>query len=809
MQLRKAGTRLAIFAALVAALMALSATVALAGPADPTLNVTQLQAAIDANGGSLDGYLKTVMKGKDIVELDVTVLAVTTGYGSGPADMSSFILFESNDPAIDAIGGIAAGMSGSPIYVDDGTGTDKLVGALSYGDMFTTRGTGLATPIEAMANVQANYSLASVLPRMLMSPVIVEGQIKDRIIVPSDPTAVAAEPANTIVARPLASVYLAGVSPQSKLYKTYAKALASRGIELFTPRAGGLSAMTSTYSAEFEGGSAIAVLSARGDLWSGGIGTVTYVDTPTVVAFGHPMYYEGDTSQYMCNAWIDGVWPSTYMAYKLGRPAAVRGTLKQDRLAGIVGVDGPKPVDIPITAKATRGSKVATSAVQIPPFVADSSSGNYFGLPTFGAYIAGSRLFDANSNKGSALTTTTVVVQDGSGPIYTVVRRNVYSDGWDIPSAVVADVDDMVTSLQSANGNGIANGHILSVNLESEFSATRNEAEIVDLKVPGGLKTGDNTVTVSFLQYGKADTQTVDVALSIPADVPVTGELTASSVNFGGDGGDFTEADFLQQFFGMDMGSSTTDRRTVKDVVDELNKAVDNTVMSVSFKPELISDSPSLRGEGDGTPTEELDAIETTVATDWVVSGSLTKAATQFVIYDYSGPRASYGQPAYISGSLTGLEGKSEFTVSGTGVPTETIVATDGSFRYVSPPLYRRTTLTFTFAGDDSALPTQDVVVVTVYAKVSIHASKKTLARGSALTLSATVRPKNAGGSVTFQRMNGRTWKNLKTVRLSSSGTARYKYRPGKAGTLRVRARFNGSVSNRKNYSRYEVIKVK
>jgi hypothetical protein len=795
MQLRKAGTRLAIFAALVAALMALTTTVALAGPADPTLNVTQLQAAIDANGGSLDGYLKTVMKGKNIVELDVTVLAVTTGYGSGPADMSSLILFESNDPAMDAIGGIAAGMSGSPIYVDDGTGTDKLVGALSYGDIFTTRGTGLATPIEAMANVQANYSVASVLPRRLMSPVIVEGQIKDRIMVPSDPTAIAVEP-----------VYLAGVSPQSKLYKTYAKALASRGIELFTPRAGGLSAMTSTYSAEFEGGSAIAVLSARGDLWSGGIGTVTYVDTPTVVAFGHPMYYEGDTSQYLCNAWIDGVWPSTYMAYKLGRPAAVRGTLKQDRLAGIAGVDGPKPVDIPITAKATRGSKVATSAVQIPQFVADSSSGNYFGLPTFGAYIAGSRLFDANSNKGSALTTTTVVVRDGSGPIYTVVRRNVYSDGWDIPSAVVADVDDMVTSLQSANGNGIANGHILSVNLESEFSATRNEAEIVDLNVPGGLKTGDNTVTVSFLKYGEADTQTVDVALNIPADVPVTGELTASSVNFGGDGGDFTEADFLAQFFGMDMGSSTTDRRTVKDVVDELNKAVDNTVMSVSFQPVIVQDAPSIAGED--IPTQEFDAIETTVATDWVVSGARSKTATQFVLYN-TGVRAGYGEGAFLMGSLSGLQGTSEFTVSGVGVPTETVVATDGSFRYFSPPLYRKTALTLTFAGDESALPTQDVVIVTVYAKVSIHASKKTLTHGTPVTLSATVRPKNAGGSVTFQRLSGHTWKKLKTVRLSSSGTALYKYRPGKAGTVKVRAHFNGSASNRSNSSSSTTLRVK
>ena len=48
------------------------------------------------------------------------------------------------DPVMKDIGGIAAGMSGSPLFID--VGGDKMIGALSYGDIFTLNGLGLATP---------------------------------------------------------------------------------------------------------------------------------------------------------------------------------------------------------------------------------------------------------------------------------------------------------------------------------------------------------------------------------------------------------------------------------------------------------------------------------------------------------------------------------------------------------------------------------------------------------------------------------------------------------------------------------------
>ena len=538
MHLRKPALRLAALVVLMAALMALTAAVAVAGPQGPTLGVTELQARIDANGGSMNGYLKTVVKGSAVIQIPVTVLAVTTGFGSGPADMSSLILFQATGPEIDKIGGIASGMSGSPIYVND-NGIYKLVGALSYGDMFTTGGTGLATPIEAMARIET-YSSPS-LPRTLSSPVIVDGQLVERVMIAPYPGAVTVEPARTIVAKPLAAVFIGGLDPKSPMYKAYSKTLASKGIDVVALQ-GGLSSKVSPYNAKFTGGSAVAALAARGDLWVGGVGTVTYTDGNTVVAFGHPAFFEGDSGLYLCNAWIDGIWPSTASPYKLGRPAAVRGTLTQDRTAGILGVDGMVPADIPITATATNlaTGKVASSAAQMPPFVADSSTGSYFGLPAAAAYIAGSRVFDAGMNPGSALTTTTVVVSDET-TTYRLVRRNVYSEGYDISMGVTSDVQEMVTAFQSANANGIARAHVLAVDLVTTFSAARKEAEIVDLTVKGGLKTGANTVTVSFLQYGNPATQTVDVPLRIPSGVPVTGELSASAVNNPGDGGGSSE----------------------------------------------------------------------------------------------------------------------------------------------------------------------------------------------------------------------------------------------------------------------------
>ena len=104
-------------------------------------------------------------------------------------------------------------MSGSPIYVNDG-GTEKLVGALSYGDWFTKSNYGLATPIDAMTVIEGYPSMSITSLKTLDEPVVIEGKAVNSIVVTEDPSGFEKAAENgTFVARPLAAQYLGGLDP--------------------------------------------------------------------------------------------------------------------------------------------------------------------------------------------------------------------------------------------------------------------------------------------------------------------------------------------------------------------------------------------------------------------------------------------------------------------------------------------------------------------------------------------------------------------------------------------------------------------
>ena len=115
----RAAKRTTVFIPLLLAmvlLLALAQTAA-AAPPEPTMDLEQLATALES--GPLSGHLLTTMRGTTPEEIPVMVESLVD-YSWG-----TLILFEATGPQIDRIGGIAAGMSGSPVYVDD-AGTDKL-----------------------------------------------------------------------------------------------------------------------------------------------------------------------------------------------------------------------------------------------------------------------------------------------------------------------------------------------------------------------------------------------------------------------------------------------------------------------------------------------------------------------------------------------------------------------------------------------------------------------------------------------------------------------------------------------------------
>ena len=90
----------------------------------------------------MKGYGRTVVKGTKVEQFDVEVLGVLH-HALPKQDM---ILIRCSGLEF-ARYGVVAGMSGSPIYVKDDQGRDRIVGALSYGFPFNKDPVAGVTPI--------------------------------------------------------------------------------------------------------------------------------------------------------------------------------------------------------------------------------------------------------------------------------------------------------------------------------------------------------------------------------------------------------------------------------------------------------------------------------------------------------------------------------------------------------------------------------------------------------------------------------------------------------------------------------------
>ena len=799
-----------LWAALAIAMMlfALTTSVALAATPEPTMGLTELQAKLDLSPtGTIQGHMKTVLRGSTIVDIDVDVLAIT-----GSADQS-LILFEANGPEIAKIGGIAAGMSGSPIYVDK-SGIDTVIGAVSYGDVFTKGGTGLATPIDSMVALETTYPTS--VPIILSSPVVTHSGVKTSVILTENPAAFkAAAKAGALVASPLSSLFVGGIDPRSNMFKSYATHMKTIG-RTVVPLGSALSA-SGDFQTDFVPGASIAALATRGDLWIGGIGTVTRTNGNSVLAFGHPAFWTGTSYLYLANAWIDGVWPSTYEPYKLGSPGEVRGTVTQDRSAGILGQVGVMTAESPVTARArnTDNGRVANSSVYIPRPIINSSADDYYGLAPMAAYVAGEKLVDSWSVAGSALTTTTVVVNDGAHS-YTLVRANIFDDSYSLDQAVTSDVDEMVSTFQGVNDGGLGHADIVSVDLKSDFTTKHREVSVADVSVAGGLHHGVNLVHVSLLQRGVATTRTVDVPITIPNNVPLTGTLSCSGPNdVPSSPVGLSASDILSWFISSDSYGPTFDTgaTSVKSAVDMLKSEPTNNTLMVNFRPALAeAELANLDGRA---PT--FASVGATKLVDCVVSGYVTKAATQTKVHVLT-RTVVYGRTGEIEGEISDIENDGIVDIYGTfaGNTAErrigsTRVTSDGSLGHFSaelPGLTSNVKLRFVYRGDDTALASSATARISVSAYVALKASSTRFTYGSTITVTTATFPRSAAGKVVFERYIGaRRWAVI-TSRTLTKGVASMKYK-APLGTVKIRARYLGGTINTAGTSRIVTIKTR
>jgi hypothetical protein len=641
----------------VVAVCMLAAAPALAAPTGPTMSLSDLQTAITAAGpGGLDGYFSTVLQGSTITPVAVKIMAVANG--QNPEDGSPLILFQITDPTVFNMGGLAEGMSGSPLCVGKAAGplaSDPLVGAVSYGDTFTTQGLGLATPIGLMSSIESKYTVDPALAfgpkKSAPSPLVkAAGQVLPRtralsltralrtsagpvhrfIVARNHSVARVLHPAaGTAVFAPLSAVEVGGLPAGGRAFKTLSAQLAKRGVDLI-PAAGGAGGANAPFTTALVPGASVAAVLAHGYFWAAFVGTVTYTDTDSkgntvVVAFGHPADFDGASGLEMANAWVSGIWASTYTPYKLVSLGAVRGLITQDRTYGIAGVESATaPSEVAVNATATLGTGAAAgTTTYVPTWVADNVNWNSEIIPD-ACYFPVFQATDAGAFPGSATTDTVVKVADGNGPVTPAAElKNVWDDSHDVGYYTTTDIADMVDYL-TENQSGTAPGTITEVDFTAALTPTHRGGEVLDFSIPGGLRIGQNTVRAVVRDYGESGTHEVDIPLTVPAGSKLSGDVEV----YGGAEGSSYDNYFLD---GSSNAAQTTTQsallagvpgvpaiapsETLADLVADVNKWPVNDSLEAAFNPDGSDSVPfpvGVTSESANLPTGSVTLTDAT-----------------------------------------------------------------------------------------------------------------------------------------------------------------------------------------------------
>ena len=305
----------------------------------------------------MEGIGKTIVRGNEIRTFQARIVALV----DSPGELNDFIEIRVSGDAIRESGGVAAGMSGSPIYVDG-----KLIGALSRAISFDASPSpfALVTPIEPMLDlVGATRQLAA-------------DQQVARGVLDIDPARVGdaalsgyteieltdAVPAEAVrqlhpqraYAVPIATpVMVSGMGTRAfewfsgGLPQGVARsgALAAPGREAFLRELGqGLPGRQATPVGALRGvddlvpGGAVSVTLASGDVTIGSLGTVTYREDDVVLGFGHSFLFTGDVEYFLARAYIYDTLANLQTPFKFGASTERMGTLFQDRVQGIIGM---------------------------------------------------------------------------------------------------------------------------------------------------------------------------------------------------------------------------------------------------------------------------------------------------------------------------------------------------------------------------------------------------------------------------------------------------------------------------------------
>ena len=491
-------------------------------------------------------FMRTEFANGELADLEMKFIQVVDDF----MPPMPVYMVEASDSVLISLGGISKGMSGSPVFTEQGAW-----GAIAFG-----------------FNAQDS-------PPYYFFATPMEWVIGDRGTVPLSKRA-ATWGGSSIV--PLDVPLLSTGLSRGQLTPEGSPSLQSDAV------AAGL---TTDRQTSFAPGRPLAVGLLLGELTRAAFGTISFVDGDRIYGFGHSMRDAGPVALPIIEAKVLGEISNLSAPFKfVTLNPTVRGTLTEDRLPGVRGIldDGPELVSIRSVYTFPSGGvvellhKMPTVGVS-PDMSIDLVVGALFRPlsnrveqdPDHSIRVTADISFDVTD---STLARTRLYASP-EGQLGSLIR-NAFSD----VSSALADLmtrDDYALQVTDA-------GVHVEVIPEPRF------ARVVEVTADTVISPGDMLAVTAALRVGRRSDREIELSLSVPDSFPAgvyrleAGSLATLGDDAGGGG--------PPSFFGPFRGEETLD-----EVFARVNSEDDNIVLKARLTFEMPLEAPGGAGSPPGS----------------------------------------------------------------------------------------------------------------------------------------------------------------------------------------------------------------
>ncbi|MGH8577900.1 MAG: hypothetical protein ACREXJ_13525, partial [Gammaproteobacteria bacterium] len=254
-------------------------------------------------------------------------------------------MVDTSGPVIDeGGGGISAGMSGSPVYTEDG----KLIGAIAYRFSLGPSSIGGVTPAPDMLRLFAEGAAAAEEQGSAAARLAPGSRARIARAQGVAPSSVEEE-----MGRLKVPVSVSG-NPRPEQLSALPDALTGTGAGVIVTRGASATVPLRPPSARLAPGDAIGAALSFGDITVVATGTTTYVCGGKAVAFGHPFLFTGPAVIGATRARVLGIVDDpTLEPFKLATLTEPVGIVDRDRFSGIRARFGAEIPTIPVTQDTT------------------------------------------------------------------------------------------------------------------------------------------------------------------------------------------------------------------------------------------------------------------------------------------------------------------------------------------------------------------------------------------------------------------------------------------------------------------------